>query len=79
MNIDPIVKTIVEQKLQMHEFSERIQLEQNHEAHHKAEFKQEVFTVYGNCGMCERTIEHSLKEMDGLTLAEQATYRTGFL
>ena len=44
--------------------------EQNHEAHHKAEFKKEVFTVYGNCGMCERTIEGSLKDVDGVTLAD---------
>lgn len=44
--------------------------EQNHEAHHKAEFKKEVFTVYGNCGMCERTIEGSLKNVDGVALAD---------
>ena len=44
--------------------------EQNHEAHHKAELKKEVFTIYGNCGMCERTIEGSLKDVDGVTLAD---------
>lgn len=44
--------------------------EQNHEAHHKAEIKKEVFTVYGNCGMCEKTIEGSLKDVDGVTLAD---------
>ena len=44
--------------------------EQSHEAHHKAEFKKEVFTVYGNCGMCERTIEGSLKNVDGVALAD---------
>ncbi len=43
---------------------------QNHETHHKAELKKEVFTVYGNCGMCERTIEGSLKDVDGVTLAD---------
>ncbi len=30
----------------------------------------EKFTVYGNCGMCERTIEGSLKDVDGVTLAD---------
>lgn len=44
--------------------------EQNHEAHHKAELKKEVFTIYGNCGMCERTIEGSLKDVDGVALAD---------
>ena len=44
--------------------------EQSHEAHHKAELKKEVFTIYGNCGMCERTIEGSLKNVDGVALAD---------
>lgn len=30
----------------------------------------ETFTVYGNCGMCERTIEGSLRGVDGVTLAD---------
>lgn len=29
--------------------------------------KTEKFTVYGNCGMCERTIENSLKEVEGIS------------
>lgn len=44
--------------------------EQNHETHHKTEVKKEVFTVYGNCGMCEKTIEGSLKDVEGITLAD---------
>jgi periplasmic mercuric ion binding protein len=32
--------------------------------------KTEKFTVYGNCGMCERTIENSLKEVKGVSLAD---------
>ena len=32
--------------------------------------KKEVFTVYGNCGMCERTIEGSLKDVEGVSLAD---------
>lgn len=43
--------------------------EHNH-AHHQTELKKEIFTVYGNCGMCERTIEGSLKEIEGVTLAD---------
>lgn len=27
----------------------------------------EKFTVYGNCGMCERTIENSLKDVEGIS------------
>ncbi len=44
--------------------------EHDQETHHKSEFKKEVFTVYGNCGMCEKTIEGSLKNVDGVTLAD---------
>ena len=29
--------------------------------------KTEKFTVYGNCGMCERTIENSLKGVEGIS------------
>ena len=29
--------------------------------------KTEEFTVYGNCGMCERTIENSLKDVNGVS------------
>ena len=32
--------------------------------------KTEKFTVYGNCGMCERTIENSLKEVNGVSLGD---------
>ncbi len=42
--------------------------EQNHKEHHKTELKKEVFTVFGNCGMCERTIEGSLKDVEGVRL-----------
>ena len=42
----------------------------NREEQHKAEFKKEVFTVYGNCRMCERTIEGSLKDAKGISLAD---------
>lgn len=49
-------------------FSAKAQ-EHNHEAHQTKQ-KKESFTVYGNCGMCERTIEGSLKDVDGVTLAD---------
>jgi len=29
-----------------------------------------TFTVYGNCGMCESTIEKSLADVDGVFLAD---------
>lgn len=29
--------------------------------------KTEKFTVYGNCGMCKRTIENSLKDVEGVS------------
>ena len=32
--------------------------------------KTEIFTVYGNCGMCERTIESSLKDVKGISLVD---------
>ena len=32
--------------------------------------KTEKFTVYGNCGMCERTIENSLKDIEGVDKAD---------
>lgn len=35
----------------------------------KTEFKKEVFTVYGNCKMCKKTIESSLKNVDGVKRA----------
>ena len=41
-----------------------------HKSQHKAELTKETFTVYGNCGMCERTIENSLKKVDGLKKAD---------
>ncbi len=43
--------------------------EQNNETNLKAEVKSETFTVYGNCGMCKKTIEGSLKEEKGVMLA----------
>ncbi|MFK7783544.1 MAG: heavy-metal-associated domain-containing protein [Crocinitomicaceae bacterium] len=30
----------------------------------------EKFTVYGNCGMCKKTIEGSLNDSDGISTAE---------
>lgn len=30
----------------------------------------EVFTVYGNCGMCEKTIEGALSGVDGVSSAD---------
>lgn len=42
----------------------------NHKEHQKDEIKNEVFTVYGNCGMCEKTIEGSLNEVNGVTHAD---------
>jgi copper chaperone CopZ len=44
--------------------------DQNNEAHHIAELKKETFTVYGNCGMCERTIEGALNGVNGVILAD---------
>jgi len=32
--------------------------------------KTEKFTVYGNCGMCKKTIENSLKDVKGVSEAE---------
>ena len=32
--------------------------------------KTEKFTVYGNCGMCEKTIENSLKDVEGVSEAD---------
>ncbi len=32
--------------------------------------KTEKFTVYGNCGMCEKTIENSLKDVKGVSEAD---------
>ncbi len=31
---------------------------------------KETFTVYGNCGMCKKTIEGSLNGVDGVSSAE---------
>ena len=45
-------------------------LDQNADAVVQSEQSKEVFTVYGNCGMCERTIESSLKDVEGITLAD---------
>ena len=33
-------------------------------------FQTEKFTVYGNCGMCKKTIEKSLDDVDGISTAE---------
>ncbi len=44
--------------------------EQNHENHLDLEEKTETFTVYGNCGMCERTIEGSLKDETSVKFAD---------
>lgn len=43
---------------------------QNADAAVQTELTNEVFTVYGNCGMCERTIEGSLKDVEGVTHAD---------
>lgn len=32
--------------------------------------QKEVFTVYGNCGMCKRAIENSTMSLDGISTAE---------
>jgi copper chaperone CopZ len=32
--------------------------------------KIEKFTVYGNCGMCKRTIENALQEVEGISKGE---------
>ncbi|MEZ4950950.1 MAG: heavy-metal-associated domain-containing protein [Saprospiraceae bacterium] len=44
--------------------------DQNSSSQNEDEFVTEVFTVYGNCGMCERTIEGSLKDVEGVTIAD---------
>jgi copper chaperone CopZ len=50
--------------------------EHNQEEGHKkdqeqeATLQKETFTVYGNCGMCERTIENSLKDVEGVINAD---------
>ncbi|MGB0931733.1 MAG: heavy-metal-associated domain-containing protein [Chitinophagales bacterium] len=35
-----------------------------------AKDQTEKFTVYGNCGMCERTIEGALKDVEGVVAAD---------
>lgn len=35
-----------------------------------AKEKTKKFTVYGNCGMCERTIESSLENVEGVSKAD---------
>ena len=32
--------------------------------------KTEKFKVYGNCGMCEKTIEKAAKSVDGVSTAD---------
>ena len=32
--------------------------------------KTEIFTVYGNCGMCEKTIEGALQDVKGISIAD---------
>ena len=44
--------------------------DQNSTSQTEDEFVTEIFTVYGNCGMCERTIEGSLKDVEGVTIAD---------
>ncbi|MEZ4921201.1 MAG: heavy-metal-associated domain-containing protein [Saprospiraceae bacterium] len=36
----------------------------------KSDTERTTFTVYGNCGMCERTIEGALKEVAGVSFAD---------
>jgi len=36
----------------------------------KKVLKEEVFTVHGNCGMCERAIENTVKSLDGIEVAD---------
>ena len=36
----------------------------------KGKSKTETFTVYGNCGMCEKTIEEALKDTKGVSVAD---------
>lgn len=36
----------------------------------EVEYKTETFKVYGNCGMCKRTIEGSLNDVKGVKSAE---------
>ncbi|GAB7086114.1 heavy-metal-associated domain-containing protein [Marinifilum fragile] len=35
-----------------------------------AENKQVTFKVFGNCGMCEKTIETAAKSVEGVTMAD---------
>ncbi len=44
--------------------------QQNQKKHQKTELKKEIFTVYGNCGMCETRIEGALENVEGVNLAE---------
>lgn len=43
----------------------------------ESESKTETFTVYGNCGMCERTIESAVGDKAGVISADwdQATHQ----
>lgn len=38
----------------------------NHQGDHQPKIVHEVFSVYGNCGMCKKTIEGSLTGVDGI-------------
>jgi len=43
--------------------------QETHNAQAVDKIKTETFTVYGNCGMCKKTIEGSLKKATGVSEA----------
>ena len=42
----------------------------NDQATGKTQLKEETFKVYGNCGMCKRTIQGAFKDVESVSFAE---------
>ncbi len=43
---------------------------QDQDVETETKIEEVVFTVYGNCGMCEKTIEGSLQDVKGVRVAD---------
>lgn len=46
------------------------QIDLNYDVYTFSEIKTVTFKVYGNCGMCEKTIEGSLADLEGVEKAD---------
>jgi copper chaperone CopZ len=51
-------------------FTLSVNAQQDYDVNVKSDLQEKVFTVYGNCGMCEKTIEGSLKNVEGVEFAD---------